>query len=148
MGAPKYNTYALGNNGGRPRIYKNPKDLEKKIVEYFDYCIEKKQNITVSGLTLYVGFNSRDTLHSYKNRKEYSDIIKRATLAVAEAYEQELYSFKFGGAIFALKNIDKENWKDKTEQDVKQTITNVTASFGTAIQPAQKPAKNTSRNKQ
>lgn len=148
MAAPKHNLYALGNNGGRPRIYENPEDLEIEIVKYFEYCIEKKVNITISGLTLFIGFNSRETLHLYEKRQEFMDIIKRARLSVTEAYEQELYSFKFGGAIFALKNIDKDNWKDKTEQEVSQTITNVAASFGTAIHTTQESATDTPEHKE
>lgn len=148
MAAPKHNLYALGNNGGRPRLYENPEDLESKVVDYFQNCIEDKHNPTISGLTLFLGFNSRDTLHSYKDRQEFSDILKRATMAIEMSYENELYSFKFGGAIFALKNINKEYWKDKTEQEVKQTITNVEASFGTTIQSAHKPSEDTPLDKE
>ena len=41
MPAPKGNKYALGNNGGRPRKYETPEDMELKIVEYFESLEEE-----------------------------------------------------------------------------------------------------------
>ena len=141
MPAPKRNLYALGNNGGRPRKFETPELLEAKCLEYFEACVTDKMIITITGLCLYLGIH-RDTLNGWRKEKnEYSDIIKRAITCVLVAYETKLDSFTFGGAIFALKNIDKENWKDKTESEVKQTITDVRANFGNPIQPPQKPTE-------
>ena len=143
MAAPKINYYTLGNNGGRPRKYSEPHLLESKCIEYFDYCVTGKQIITITGLCLFLGVH-RDTLNGWrKETNEYSDIIKRAIDCVLIAYETKLDTFTFGGAIFALKNIDKENWKDKTEQEVNQTVTNFAANFGTTLQSPQKPIVNT-----
>jgi hypothetical protein len=144
MAAPKINYFTLGNNGGRPRIYKTPEDLERKCIEYFDFCITDKQIITITGLCLFLGIH-RDTLNGWRKEKnEFSDIINRAMQSVEIAYETKLDTFTFGGAIFALKNINKEYWKDKTEQEVSQTITNVAATFGgSAIQPTQESTTDT-----
>lgn len=144
MAAPKFNLYAFGNNGGRPAQYKDPEDLELKVVEYFDFCVENKCELAIKGLAQYLGF-SRQSIHDYEKRgDEFSYIIKRARQAIEMSYELDLRTFKFGGAIFALKNINKEEWKDKTEQEVSQTITNVSATFGGAIvQPPQEPTTNT-----
>lgn len=142
MAAPKHNLYALGNNGGRPAFYNSPEDLELKIIEYFDWCVENKTECSVTGMHQHLGFNDRDALLEYEKKKEFSGIVKRARQAVELSYELDLRTFKFGGAIFALKNINKKHWKDKTEQEVKQTITDVRAAFGTTIQSTQEPAAN------
>lgn len=148
MAAPKLNLYALGNNGGRPRHFETPEDLELKVVEYFEFCIEQKMECAVSGLCQFLGFADRKSFQDYEDRKEFSLIIKRARQAIEMSYELDLRTFKFGGAIFALKNINKEAWKDKTEQEVKQTITNVAATFGSTIQPAHKPGEDSPQHKE
>lgn len=148
MAAPKHNLYALGNNGGRPAHYEKPEDLESKVNEYFEFCIENKMECAVSALCQYLGFANRKSFQDYEDRKEFSLIIKRARQAIEMSYELDLRTFKFGGAIFALKNINKEYWKDKTEQEVSQTITNVAASFGTAIQSTQESTTDTSEHKE
>lgn len=148
MAAPKHNLYALGNNGGRPAKFENPEDLELKIVEYFDFCMKEKMECAISGLHQFLGFNDRDALLKYEKKEEFGSIIKRARQAIEMSYELDLRTFKFGGAIFALKNINKKHWQDKTEQEVKQTNYNVTAAFGTTIHPAQEPASDTPEHKE
>ena len=123
MGAPKHNLFALGNNGGRPKIYEDPLVLEQQCEQYFLWCIENKVNLTITGLGLYLGFSCRETINEYAQRQEFSAIIKRAKFVVENSYEQNLDTFKYGGAIFALKNM---GWKDQVDQNITQTITNVT----------------------
>lgn len=124
MAAPeKKNIFTLGNVGGRPAHFETPEALENKIEEYFEFCLTDKVNITITGLALYLGFADRQSLYDYQNREGFSCIIKRARTTVENAYEQKLYSMTFGGAIFALKNM---GWFDKVEQEVNQTVTNVT----------------------
>lgn len=118
MASPKYNYYTFGNNSGRPRHYKTPEDMEAKIIEYFEHCVEIKEDITVSGLILYLGFSHREALKDYEAREGYSDIIKKARNAICYAYEKKLHSFQFGGAIFALTNIDRDNWKNSQHKDI------------------------------
>jgi len=115
MAAPKGNLYALGRGGGRPRIYGSPEELELEIMAYYDDCLEKKTDPTITGLALYLGFNSRNMLYEYRDREEFSGIIKRAMLCVEMHYESALHTFKYGGAVFALKNM---GWKDRTETDI------------------------------
>lgn len=124
MAAAKNNLYALGNTGGAPRKYESAEELEAKCSEYFKFCIESKENPKITGLCLFLGFNSRDTLAQYIGRNnELSDIIKRAKLGVECHYEEGLNTFKYGGSVFALKNM---GWKDQVESHVTQTITTVT----------------------
>ena len=144
MAAPKFNLYALGNNGGKERIFETPELLENKIIEYFDWCVQTKTEIAKNGLELFIGFNSRSTWSNYMKREEYLDILNRAKKAVIYSYELDLRSFRFGGAIFALKNLDPENYVDKVETENKSIITNVAATFGgSSIQSPQEPTTDT-----
>jgi hypothetical protein len=143
MAAAKGNKYALGNKGGRPPMYENAKLLEKRVRGYFKYCegeyhdeerervvgkgkdktTEKyKVNIcdrpperpTWTGLALFLGFESRQSLTDYVKKEEFSYTIKRASLTIENIYEEALTSMNTSGPIFALKNY---GWKDKTEVD-------------------------------
>lgn len=146
MAAPKYNLFALGNCGGRQPIYETEQQLIDKCNEYFEWCITNKEVITISGLCLFLDI-SRTTLHRWANgeldekNKVISNIIKRAIAVVENAYEKKLDTFAFGGAIFALKNINKEYWRDEVKQEVNQKITNVTANFGATLQSPSEPSK-------
>jgi len=106
MAALKGNKYALGNIG-KPPMYDSAELLAAKINEYFEYCIENEEKVTITGLTLYVGFCSRTSLGDYgKKSKEYMHIIKRAKLAVENSYEIHGQTID----IFALKNM---GWQDE-----------------------------------
>ena len=141
--APKFNLYALGNNGGRERIFETPEELEAKVIEYFNWCVETKTEIAKNGLELFIGFNSRSTWSNYMKREEYLDILNRAKKAVVYSYELDLRSFKFGGAIFALKNLDPDNYVDKVETENKSIVTNVTAAFGSSVQSPSESTEDT-----
>jgi hypothetical protein len=119
MPAPIGNKYALGNKGGRPAVYKSPKKLQSRIDEYFQYIkgekkgrrwIRREEPATVTGLALFLGFISRQSLLDYREREEFSDIIKKAVTRVEHEYEKKLSGFSTTGSIFALKNM---GWKDK-----------------------------------
>lgn len=96
---------------GRPREYKTAADLEARIEEYFE---ENEDAYTISGLALFLGFESRQSFYDYEKNGEFSYTIKSARLAIEEYYEKALINKNAGGAIFALKNF---GWKDKTEVD-------------------------------
>ena len=126
MGAPKGNKFALGiTESGRPPVYESEFDLKEKLIEYFESlqpdtkADPPKQAIkpTMSGMALFLGFASRQSMYDYASKKEFSYIIKRAQLVIAENYETMLDSKSSTGAIFALKNM---GWKDKSE--VEQTV--------------------------
>jgi hypothetical protein len=113
MGAPKGNKFALGNTGGRPPKFENTEALKTAIQGYFDYCLAEKEKVTITGLTLFIGFESRSSLDDYCNRnKEYSYIIKRAKLAVENSYEMHGETID----VFALKNM---GWSDRLNLDLK-----------------------------
>lgn len=121
--APKGNRFALGNNGGAPAIYATADELAEKIKKYFDEASENKWDLTITGLVLYLGFCSRQSLYDYSAKEEFSYIIKRAQLAIENGYEHGLHTFKYGGSVFALKNM---GWKDQQDQNITQTIVSVT----------------------
>lgn len=144
MPAPIGNRYAVGNNGGQPPMYENPESLIVEVNEYFEYIkgefhmetvktveeddmgIERikeskikvwdrdPEPATITGLALFLGFNSRQSMYDYKKREEFSYIIKNATTRVEHEYEKSLQRDKPTGAIFALKNM---GWADNTRVD-------------------------------
>lgn len=117
-------------------LFKSELDLRNKIEEYFffiegeyedvDYVnllgepdkkrvySKQPQSPSLTGLALYLGFESRQSIYDYEKTSEYSYTIKRARLMVEAAYEQALLSKYSTGAIFALKNF---GWSDKMEID-------------------------------
>jgi len=116
---------------GRPRIYDNEAELEKAIEDYFVHIQGLKQLVpdekgsitevwtrnpepaTVTGLALFLGFESRQSIYDYEGNGLFSYIIKNARLRVEHEYEKRLTTAQSPtGAIFALKNM---GWSDKQE---------------------------------
>lgn len=121
MAAPKGNKYGLANyKAGQPPKYETPEELEKTAIEYFDMCTTSTGicKPTMSGLVFHLGYKSRQSLLDQKERSEaFSDLITRLRLFVESCYEANLHGFNYAGSIFALKNMNPEAWKDKTEVD-------------------------------
>lgn len=134
------------NKGGRPPMYKSVKEIQEKIDAYFKECEGKvltdgegnpvydkygqpviygARPLTVTGLALALGFNSRQALLNYQAKKEFHDTITRAK-AVVERYAEERLYDKDGanGAKFSLAN-NFEGWKEKQQidADVNSTVT-------------------------
>ena len=96
---------------GRPMKYQTLKELEDAIVTYFE---ENPKYPTITGLALHLGFDSRRSFYNYQERKQFSQVMKRAALRIESIHEANLYSGAPTGSIFWLKNRD---WKDKQEQE-------------------------------
>ena len=134
------------NKGGRPPFYKTKEELQEKIDAYFEECkgelltdkdgipmTDKYGNelrigvrpLTITGLALALGFNSRQALLNYQAKEEFHDTIMRAKSRV-ECYAEERLYDKDGanGAKFNLAN-NFEGWKEKQqiEADVKNDVT-------------------------
>ncbi len=104
------------NKGGRPRIYDTPQEFDAKVEDYQEYCKENKEPVTWTGLALFLGFSSRQSIDEYLKYDGFSDSVKRAKTFVEWSYEKRLAGDNSPtGAIFALKNF---GWKDKTETDI------------------------------
>lgn len=128
--------YSTRNRVGRPRIYNDLDELAYECDRYFEWIkgekgeqyevndegmevrvwIREPEPPTMTGLALFLGFTSRQSLHDYVDRKdEFSYIVRVALMRVENGYERRLSGMAPTGAIFALKNM---KWKDKTEQEV------------------------------
>ena len=84
--------------GGRPRKYQSVEQLQAAIDSYF----ELTEKVTVTGLALHLGFNSRQALINYEvYSEEFHDAIKRAKLMVEAYYEERLVGSHAAGAIEA-----------------------------------------------
>jgi len=94
---------------GRPRHYDTPEAFEAKLYEYQAYCVENKEPVTWTGLALFMGFSSRQSIDEYAKYDGFSDCVKKAKTFVEWHYEMRLCGDKPTGAIFALKNM---GWKD------------------------------------
>ena len=95
---------------GRPPLFDSPESMHEAIEKYF----ESATLITITGLALFLGFESRQSFYDYESKPDFSYIIKRARLRVECAYETRLNGTLPTGAIFALKNM---GWKDKVETE-------------------------------
>ena len=102
----------FGYMAGRPALFTDAEQLETAVKEYFDNNAVGIR--TVTGLALWLGFESRQSFYDYEKHEQYSYIIKRARLEVENNYEIMLLSKNPTGAIFALKNM---GWKDKVETE-------------------------------
>jgi len=121
---------------GRPMIFKNAEEMQKKIDEYFESCdgkplLDDKGNVltdkygtpviigkkppTVTGLALYLGLKSRQALLNYQGRKAFNDTVTCAKMRI-EAYAEERLFDKDGvkGAMFTLERNFK-NWRTDSE---------------------------------
>lgn len=134
------------SNAGRPPIFTSAEEMQEKIDAYFKECEGKimtdeegkpllnkygqpiiygAKPLTITGLALAIGFNSRQALLNYQARSEkFNDTITRAKAVVEQYAESRLFD-KDGsnGAKFSLSNNFK-GWAEKQqiEADVKNDI--------------------------
>ena len=124
------------NSVGRPPMYKTKEEIQEKIDAYFKDCkgeivtdadgnpmIDKYGNVvrigvrplTITGLALALGFNSRQALLNYQGKAEFNYTITRAKAKVEQYAEERLYD-KDGanGAKFSLSN-NFEGWREKQQ---------------------------------
>jgi hypothetical protein len=134
------------NKGGRPPFYNTAEEIQEKIDAYFEECkgeilfdsdgnpmVDKYGNVirvgvrplTITGLALALGFNSRQALLNYRAKDEFHDTILRAKAKVERYAEERLFD-KDGanGAKFSLAN-NFDGWREKKEieADVKSAVT-------------------------
>lgn len=131
---------------GRPPMYKTKEEIQEKIDAYFKDCegellldaegnpmLDKYGNavrvgvrpLTITGLALALGFNTRQSLLNYQGKEEFVDTILRAKAKIEQYAEERLFD-KDGsnGAKFSLAN-NFEGWKEKQsiEADVNTEVT-------------------------
>ncbi len=103
---------------GRPRKIDSPEKMDRLVDEYVSSCqdVNNPKAITLTGMILALGLNSRESFDEYKTYDGFSDSVKRAKLIVECEYENRLVVGTNAAApIFALKNF---GWKDKQEVEV------------------------------
>ena len=106
---------------GRPRKFKNKKELENALEEYKAYLEESEKPPTIAGLAYYTGIE-RQTLYNYSKKQEYFDTIKRFRDWILMNYEQEAITRGNGGIVFLLKNYgytDKQEVEHSGGLDIK-----------------------------
>lgn len=106
--------YAIKNPGGRPRIYDSEEELIEMVNKYFESLEADEERPTLTGLALFLGMASRQSLYDYEKEGRFSYIIKAARSRVEYAHEMNLYESGCAGSIFALKNM---GWSDKQEHE-------------------------------
>ena len=93
--------------------FKDEKELENAINNYFQECDKKEKPYTMTGLAISLGIDRR-TLINYANRDLFFSLIKNAKAKVEEQLEESLYRLgNNSGVIFNLKN--NYGWTDKQE---------------------------------
>lgn len=95
------------------RAFPTAEDLREKVQEYVDKT--PMAEATMTGLVRHLGV-TWDTFMEYaKGNKgeDYKEAMAIGRQYVEEGYERDLKSGKPVGAIFALKNINAEQWADK-----------------------------------
>lgn len=107
-------------NKYKPYKYNDPRELAKRIDDYFKVCTDERRPFTMSGLAYYLEL-SRKTLLNYEkifpNCVELFSAIKRARMRVEGSLDEKLVSgMPATGLIFALKN--NFGWKDQMQLDV------------------------------
>jgi hypothetical protein len=108
----------MAHPGGRPPIFASPEEMQKKIDQYFNVEIEKH---TLTGLALFLGFESKQSLYDYEKKPEFSYPIKRAKLMIENQIEKEVRADPHNASgIFMLKNF---GWHDKQEVEHSGSVT-------------------------
>lgn len=128
----------MAHAGGRPPLYKTPKDMQLAIDDYFNKCDSKIKKVlskdgnstleinapepyTIAGLNYHLGFTTSNALADIaKDKEEFSDTITRARLRVESQRSGHLVNpdtRNSNGIKFDLTN--NFGWKDKSETEVK-----------------------------
>ncbi|PIF44313.1 DNA-packaging protein gp3 [Chryseobacterium sp. 52] len=110
--------------------YSKTKNLDgtvTEVTETYEYeeWIRNPERPSVTGLAIFLGFESRQSMYDYEKKSVFSYIIKRGLLLIEDKYVGGLWLERPTGVIFALKNM---GWSDKTE--IEQTSKNINYDIG------------------
>ena len=116
--------YLLRERVGRPPMFEKPEELAYKVIDYFEWSNKyDKGKFTYAGLRLYCGL-TRSLLSDYRKKPDFNDTIEHIETVLEDYYEKKLgWAGSTQGAVFWLKN--KAGWKDESQQNVNQTVTQV-----------------------
>jgi len=102
------------NLGGRPPVFTTAKDITDIAIDYFAEIKGTLEPPTITGLCLFLGFESRQSFYDYAQKDGFSYTIARLRTMIECEYEKKLHSQSCTGAIFALKNM---GWIDSQALD-------------------------------
>ncbi len=96
------------NLGGRPRLYETPEQFDEAVNAYYQYCVTHPlEPMTITGLTLAMGFSGMTVFYNYANYEGFSQSVERAKTLIMYGYEKKLHGANNAGAKFALSCIDR-----------------------------------------
>lgn len=125
----------IKNATGTPARYATPQDMQDRIDEYFANCPDRRTmyfklkdevlekdvpNYTINGLTLFLGYSTKQSFYELCKNPQFSFVVKRARLRIENEYEKLLKDNSVG-AIFALKNmgwIDRQDLRVDIEENI------------------------------
>lgn len=103
---------------GNYRKIVSPDVMDAVVELYASECFSARKRMTMSGLLLALGLSCRRDLEGYaKLSDEWSEAVSRAFLTIEESYEMALVGTGSSGAQFALVNIGRGQWQNKSEVD-------------------------------
>lgn len=105
------------SKGGRPTKW-DKEDLQMLVDTYFERCKNEGKKPLITGLCNFLEI-LHDTFNEweYNTEKGFSDICKMARQRIIESIEEDLTNTGTNtqGQLFRLKNIGRNNWKDRVE---------------------------------
>ena len=116
------------NLGGRPPLWDEPEDLQKKIDEFYAYIKETGKPMTIGRFCIFV-WMTRQTYRDYKDNKvRFSCTIKKLVEEILADKEERLIDKETftPWLIFDLKNNHRQDFQDK--QEVEQTVKTIDIS--------------------
>lgn len=88
---------------GRPKIWENAEELEKKIEAYKKYLKDNKKPPTIAGFAYHLGVD-RGTIYNYKKDDEFFNTIKSFVDWIIMNWEEYALDNSSAGLIFLMKN--------------------------------------------
>lgn len=80
--------------------------------------LREPEPATISGLALFLGFNSVQAFDEYAEKGRFANALKRGRLRVEAVYEKKLHHQSSAGAIFALKNMSRDKNEETPDVNV------------------------------
>ena len=95
---------SLGGKVGAPAYYLTVDEFNRRANDYALNVknIEVSGKPCISGLAMYMGFESKQSLYDYGKRKKFSYSVSHMRQYIENAHENRLYGERPQGAIFAL----------------------------------------------
>jgi len=118
MDSPSFRTAAEFNSridayfNNCDAAYKPLKKTKEKIMPDSPHCEISTEPATLSGLALFLGFNSRREFEDYEVNGPFATELERARLRIEAIYEKKLHQQSPAAAMFALKSL---GWDEKAD---------------------------------